>query len=64
MKAGIVVKGCAWLAGAVVMVCPPVPSLLSLHQPGQNGSDEDQSDSDSESDSDRPINLDESEDTR
>ena len=46
------------------MVCPPVPSLLSLHQPGQNGSDEDQSDSDSESDSDRPVNLDESEDTR
>ena len=52
----------AWLAGAVVMVCPPVPSLLSLHQPDQDGSEDDQSDS--ESDSDRPVNLDESEDTR
>lgn len=52
----------ARLAGAVVMVCPPVPSLLSLHHPDQDGSDEDQSDS--ESDSDRPVNLDESEDTR
>ena len=44
------------------MVCPPVPALLSLHQPGQGGSDDDQSDS--ECDSDRPVNLDEAEDTR
>lgn len=48
------------LAGAVVMVCPPVPALLSLHQPGQDGSDDDHSDSDS----DRPVNLDEAVDTR
>ena len=64
VKTGSVVKGFAWLAGAVVMICPPVPSLLSLHQPGQDGSDDQQSDSDSDSDSDRPVNLDESEDTR
>lgn len=44
------------------MVCPPVPALLSLHHPGQHGSEEDHSDSDS--DSDRPVNLDEAEDTR
>ena len=51
-----------WLAGAVLMVCPPVPALLSLHQPDQDGSDEDQLDS--ESDEDLPVNLDETEDTR
>lgn len=52
----------ALLAGAVLMVCPPVPALLSLHQPDQDGSDEEQLDS--ESDEDLPVNLDETEDTR
>ena len=46
------------------MVCPPVPSLLSLHQPGQDDADDDQPDSDSDSDLDQPVNLDESDDTR
>ncbi|KAL3141541.1 Son of sevenless 1, variant 2 [Trebouxia sp. C0010 RCD-2024] len=54
------IKHTAGSSGAVVMVCPPVPALLSLHQPGQEGSDDDQSDSDS----DRPVNLDEAVDTR
>ncbi|KAL3155128.1 Son of sevenless 1, variant 2 [Trebouxia sp. C0009 RCD-2024] len=54
------IKHTAGSSGAVVMVCPPVPALLSLHQPGQDGSDDDHSDSDS----DRPVNLDEAVDTR
>ena len=47
------------LTGAVLMVCPPVPSLLKVQD--SDGSDDN---SDADSDSDKPVNLNEAEDTR